>query len=261
MRALLPAVLLLAGCLAAPTHEGAAAADPALTMAWGVEECAFVIVAIPVDYAALAARLPAGFRLAPGTLGLLPSGPNATIEFDAYRCERVRWGSETTEDASYGSYYTGVLPPSALRQAGYNAYFVKWDVLVADDAARETLAAAGVPAHAGAAQVRIDGPTITASLGFDDGAGFSLTGAMRTPPASASAAPLPFTEYTPLEGGNLARWHARLHDAPFGQGAGVVELSPGWVRDLVGADRAPATFIAGTWNLDQADVAAPIVWP
>lgn len=241
---------LLAGCLGAP----AAPVEPASggTLRWGIEDCAFVIVAVPVDEAALAALLPEGFRLRASALATLPAGPRATLELDAYRCTRGRWGNATSEDLSYGSFYAAVEPPEALREDGYEAYFVKWDPLVQDADARASMLAAGLRAHEGEAVVGGTGSSVTASLTLDDGSGFSLTGVVGV--GDGTGDPLPFMEFTPLEGGDLARWHARLHDAIIYPGTGVVELSPGWVRDLVGEDRAPATFIAGTWNLDEADV-------
>lgn len=249
------AALVVAGC-ASPGPEAAGAPEP---LPWGIEGCAFVIVAIPVDEAALAGRLPPGFALRPGRLGALPAGPRASIEVDAYRCTSARWGNATLEDASYGSYYAAVTPPEALREEGYDAVFVKWEALVADPATRAQLAASGLAAHGGDAQVSATGNAVTASLAFDDGGGFRFTGTVGPPQALAE--PLPFVEFTPLAEGGLARWHARLHDASIGQGAGVVELPAGWVREIVGAERAPATFIAGTWNLDEADLTLPIAWP
>lgn len=228
--------------------------------AWGIDSCAFVIAAVPVDEAALAARLPAGFGLAPGRLAPLPAGPRATVELDAYACEEGAWGNATLRGLAYGSHYASVILPDALRDPGYDAAFVKWDTLVADADARAALARAGAPAHGGDARVSIASPTVRAALAFDDGGGFALTGTLGA--QRAQETPLPFVEYTPLAEGGLARWHARLHDARIATGAGIVELPEGsWVRDLAGAPRVPVTFIAGAWSLDEADVAWPIAWP
>lgn len=252
MRAALIIAIVLAGC-ADPSPDAPAAPGAHDSLAWRLDGCAFVIVAVPVDAARLEAALPDGFALAPGRLAALPSGPSATIELDAYRCEIGAWGNATHARMSYGSSYTAVVPPDALREEGYDAYFVKWDPLVADPAARAMLVAAGMSARDGEASVGIAGARVSARVGLDDGSGFSFTGAMQQP--GAPGAPLPFMEFTPIgENGALARWHARLHDAAIGSGAGVVEIAPGWVRELVGAERSPATFIAGTWNVDEADV-------
>lgn len=248
--------LLVAGC-AGPDPDGpglppAPDARPTGAIAWGLAGCAFVIVSVPVDPAALAPHVPEGFAPAPGRLDPL----RASIELDAYRCDEGRWGDATLPDMSYGSVYVPVEPTAERREEGYGAYFVKWDPLVADEGVRARLVAAGLPAHAGDAQVAIAGGGVSASLGYAGGAGgFSIEGAVGA--LEPQGAPLPFMEFTPLEDGRLATWRARLHDAEIGQGAGVVELGPGWVREVVGMERAPATFIAGAWNVDQADVRLP----
>lgn len=258
MRLALAAAAVLAGCLA-PADPGGPASS-AGPLAWAIADCAFVIAQVPVDGERLAARLPEGFALAEGSpLAALPAGPRAAISLDAYHCARGAWGATGHVDISYGSHYVGVAPPDALREDGYDAYFVKWDPLVADDAARAQLAAAGMAARDGEARVVITpasgGALVEGSLVLDDGSGFALRGVAGE--QEAQGAPLPFIEFTPLAGGGLARWHARLHDASIGSGAGVVELPEGsWVRELVGAPRASAMFIAGTWNLDEADVTA-----
>ncbi|HUR67632.1 MAG TPA: hypothetical protein VM370_00170 [Candidatus Thermoplasmatota archaeon] len=250
--------LALAGCLAAPA---APASDGVAPRTWRIDGCAFVIAVVPVDEAALAARLPEGFALAPSRLPALPGIPRGAVELDAYQCAGGAWFGRNATPLAYGSHYAAVAAPDALQQEGYDATFVKWDTLVADDAARASLALAGAPVHDGDALVTIDGARLTASLSFDDGTGFSLTGALQPP--AAQGAPLPFMEFTPLAGGSaLARWHARLHDARIGSGAGVVQLPEGsWVREMVGAPSAPVQLIAGTWNLDEADVAFPVAWP
>ena len=246
------AMLALAGCAAPNLAPPTSAPSP--IHPWGITHCAFVIAAVPVDEAKLAARLPKGFTLAPGRLSALPAGPRAAIELDAYRCASGVAFDGNLTDLAYGSHYAAVTPPDALKEKGYDAVFVKWDFLAPDAPRRAVFLQAGLPAHAGDATVDISQTgSVQATLTFADGGGFSVTG-MIQPPQPAGA-PLPFMEYTPLADGGLARWHARLHDASIGSGAGVVQLAPGsWVRDVVGSDSAPATIIAGTWNLDEADV-------
>lgn len=253
MRALLVAAALLAGCTTlAPAPEPTTKTHP-----WGLDACTFVIANVKVDAARLQARLPAGFSLAPTEIDALPAGPDATLAFDAYRCDEGAGFNGTLRDLSYGSHYAAVRPPPELAQTGYDAVFVKWDPLIPDTPRRDVLVAAGMAAHDGEANVQISGPQVTASLTFADGGGFTLTGIVGS--ANAQEAPLPFMEYTPLAGGtSLARWHARLHDASIGQGAGTVQVLTPWAREVVGNDRAPAQFIAGTWNLDEADVTWPV---
>ncbi|HLE95855.1 MAG TPA: hypothetical protein VI997_00660 [Candidatus Thermoplasmatota archaeon] len=256
-----------AGCAVpadSPSDEVADAAPPT-AHAWGLAECAYVIAVVPVDPARLAEHLPEGFAPAPSLLRVLPAGPRSSIELDAYHCASgVALDGAALADVSYGSYYTAVAAPEELEEDGYDAVFVKWDFLVPDETRRATLVAGGLPARGGSSAVAVTaapagGVFVEAVLALDDGGGFALRGVASAPDTQDE--PLPFMEYTPLDRGGLARWHARLHDATFASGEGVVEIAPGWVRDVVGADRAPATFIAGDWNLDEADLAFPIEWP
>lgn len=244
--------LLAAGCVAASPSASLPQTHP-----WGIAQCAFVIASVPVDEAKLAARLPPGFAPAPGALA---AASRASLDLDAYQCEGgVGLDGAPLQRVTYGSHYATVVAPAALRQAGYNATFVKWDFLAPDKSALARLRAAGFPAHDGSASVTLQGATVGGAVAFADGGGFTVMGTVQAP--EPAAAPLPFMEFTPLGNGSLAVWHARLHDAAIGSGAGVVTLAPGWARDLVGTEQAPASLIAGTWNLDEADVTFPVTWP
>lgn len=261
--ALAVACLFLSGCLQpspGPPEPGPATGSDAHTYSWGISDCAFVIVAVPVERERLAPFLPEGFRPAPTRLSPLPAGPRASIELDAYRCRTGVGLDGTLDDLAYGSYYVAVEVPPSLHVTGHEAYFVKFDVLVPDAPRRTQWQDVGLPARAGDARVAVAGPTVFASLDLAGAGGFRLTGTVGA--AEPLVRPLPFMEYTPLGAGSLARWRARLHDADIAEGAGTVEILPGsWVADLVGATRVPATFIAGTWNLDEANVTLPIAWP
>jgi len=254
--------LLVAGCLSASTPQTGpptTSAPTSVTYPWGITECAFTIVSIPVPADRLASRLPANFRVGPSTFSRVPS--EAALDLDVYDCKAGVGLNETLSGVDYGSFYTGVTPPDELREDGYGAYFVKWDFLVPDAARRNVFRAAGLPSHDGSADVTVTQGVVTASLELADAGGFRFTGTVGD--LQPQAAPLPFMEYTPLAGpASLARWHARLHDARIGEGAGEVELVPGsWVADLAGSTRVPATAIAGVWNLDEADVTFPVPWP
>lgn len=254
------------GCASSPPPFGAPPPGPTpapATYPWGISDCGFVIVSIPVDEDRLSARLPTGFELRPTALGNLPAGPRGTIELDAYTCRSGIGFNGSIPGVQYGSYYATVIPPGELREPDVRAYFVKWDFLVPDAERRGVFDNAGLPAHDGSGEVSIAGPggLVAASLVLADAGGFRFAGTIG--PLEPQAAPLPFMEYTPLaSGGALAQWHARLHDARIGEGTGEVELLAGsWLVDVVGASRVPATAIAGVWNLDEADVTFPVVWP
>lgn len=253
------ALLVTAGCFASPVAqpaEGPTSAGAPSGGPWRIDSCAFVIAAVKVRAADLAPHLPSGFAA-------ITQAGVAEIHFDAYRCGEVSWlGAAPIADAGYGSVYVPVVAPTALREPGYGNYFVKYDTLVTDADAQSALEDAGLPARAGDATVELTalaGGAFAIDASLDMGAvGFRVTGSGAAGQAQDGA--LPFVEYTPLAQGGLARWHARLHDANIAPGAGVIEIR-GWPAVALGVDRAPATLIAGTWNLDQADVSYPIPWP
>lgn len=233
------------------------------TYPWGLEQCRYVIAVVPVAAERLQPLLPEGFtprRSQPaGTevLGL----PDGELHADAYACDgATALDGGRLDGAMYGSFYVPVEPPQALADPAYPASFVKLDFLSWDLAAQDWLVSQGLPAHPGVAAVLPEGQRLTAFLSMDEGAGpgFTLVGTFGL--AEAQVGDLPFLEATPLAGGGLAVWHARLHDATFARGAGVLQVQ-GPLRDVVGGDSVPVQFSTGTWNLDQADVTFPVAWP
>ncbi|MGQ0536277.1 MAG: hypothetical protein ACT4PT_09415 [Methanobacteriota archaeon] len=259
-RLLVAAASVSAGCIGGGPPESTP--DGPTTIAsypWGISDCAYVIAVAQADAAALQERLPTGF--APRRID---AGGLAEIHFDAYACAEGQWlDGERLAPLSYGSVYVPVEAPAALREDGYEAYFVKFDFLLPDAGRRDRLEAAGLPARDGEARVSATpagaaGVAVDAALSLVPDVGFAFRGAAGPP--EGQDVPLPFVEYTPLSGGGLARWHARLHDATTSLGTGVLEVR-GWPADVLGAPTVPATFATGRWNLDEADVAFPIPWP
>jgi hypothetical protein len=250
----LPALLaLFAGCASSPVAP-ASPPLPAEAWPWGIEGCAFVIAMAPVDAQRLQQHLPEGFQ--PAQAG------QAEVHFDAYDCRGATGpGGGDLGPTQYGSVYVPVSVPAPLKVPGYGLYFLKTDFLVPDDGVRALFLGHGFPAWDG--RVSIDasaaGAAWQVSSDLGDGGGFAFTGAAG--PASPQQAPLPFVEYTPLAGGGLARWHARLHDASIASGRGLLRVQGGWAEDVVGAGPVPASFIAGMWNLDEAGVEFPVPWP
>lgn len=240
---LLLAAFAVAGC-ASPAAEPDAQAGPT-TWRWGIEGCSFTIAVAPVDDAALRPFLPPGFA------------SRGEVHFDAYVCDGATGpDGEALGPTQYGSVYVPVTVPKELEVEGYSAYFLKTDILVSDPGVRARYQGAGFPAHGGSAAASA-GPASTAALDMD-GTGFRLTGAAA--PASPQGQPLPFIEYTVLADGSLARWRARLHDASIASGQGLLEVRGGWAEAVTGPEVA-ASFIAGTWNLDQTTVEFPVAWP
>jgi hypothetical protein len=255
VRSVLAVAVLLAGCLGSPGHG-----DEPATYRWGLDGCRFVIAVIPVETAVAQRLVPAGFTPRPSSLAAVPGAPGAEVHADAYDCaDGTALDGSRLDDVHYGSFYVPVDPPEELREPGYEAAFVKLDFLAWDPGALRTLRDGGLPAYAGTAIVVGTGNQIDAALSMQGGSGFRLMGAFG--PAASQDGVLPFIEHTPLDGGagGLATWHARLHDASFATGTGVLTVD-GPMADVVGA-RVAVQFSTGTWHLDQADLAFPIAWP
>jgi hypothetical protein len=253
--ALVSALAALASAAAGCAAPEAAPAEAGPTLwRWGVEDCAFAIAVAPVSAADLQPYLPRGFMPRPSG-GAAPH--EAEVHFDAYDCRGASGpDGEALGPTDYGSVYVPVLVPKELEVEGYSAYFLKTDILVPSTAVRARYQEAGFPAHAGTATLA-GGPAWSVALDME-GTGFSLDGAAG--PASPQQAPLPFVEYTVLADGSLARWTAQLHDASIASGQGLLEVHGGWAEAVTGRQVA-ASFIAGTWNLDQTTVEFPVPWP
>lgn len=269
-RGALLAVLALAAAAAGCLGDAPAEAGPR-TYPWGLEECRYAIAVVPLPASTLQPLLPPGFtprRTLPPEAAALPGAPDAELHADAYQCAGATGlDGGRVQGASYGSFYVPVEAPAGVADPAYPAAFVKLDFLAWDPARAQVLQDGGLPAHRGVAAVVHEGARLTALLAFHEDAqgagdlgGFSLTGAFG--PAEPQEGDLPFLEATPLDGdgGGLAVWHARLHDATFATGTGILRVE-GPLRDVVGGEAVPVRFATGTWNLDQADVTFPIPWP
>lgn len=257
--AVLFAVAMAAGCLDHPAGE----APTTITYQWGLSDCQYVIAVATVPRDRLAPLLPSGFEARPARASVPGAGLGedlGELHADAYTCAGgVGLDGRPLREVEYGSFYVPVEPPAALREPGYEAYFVKLDFLAPDALRTPALSEAGLPAHGGEANAAsADGIHWTAFLDMPHVGRFGFEGVAGPP--EAQAAPLPFVEHSPLDAGGLAVWHARLHDATFGAGAGTMTLE-GPMAEVAGAPTVPVTFSAGAWNLDEADVTFPVAWP
>lgn len=257
MRAILAVVLVAAtaGCLGEPAQEP----QPVAHYRWGLDGCQYVIAVMTLPRERLLPLLPEGFEPRPAQ-DSLPGAEMGELHADAYNCAKgTALDGGRLGDVDYGSFYVPVDPPAELREPGYEAYFVKLDFILADGLRAPMLKEAGLPVHGGEATVSSpDGVHWSAVLDMSTAGKFVVEGVAG--PAQPQEAPLPFIEHSPLTGGGLALWHARLHDATFATGIGTIQLQ-GPMAEVAGAPSLPVTFSAGTWNLDQADLTFPIAWP
>lgn len=246
---LLVAALLLPGCVLDPRSLEAPDPEPTV-LPWGLSGCSFVIAVVPVPAAALAARLPSGFRvLTPAEAGL-PSDPrgDGNLGVEAWRCNQGVGHNASVElnDVSYGAVFTFVEPPPELRDNESRYHFVKWDVLVPDAERRVLLAERGVPAQNGTVEFRRfqeAAGRIALDAGLDLNGTYAFQGVAGAPAGDSSA--FSFTEFTPTPHG-LVRWRTNVTAGTLVAGGGVLATPPGFVREVVGAERVQAYLLAGS---------------
>jgi hypothetical protein len=267
--ALLALPLLLAGCLATPTPSGPA---PGTTMpgtyAWGLTDCTWLIAFAPVDEAALARVLPAGFTPArdsplPSPVGDLVAQPSVAVEM--FRCASGRGLNGDVAPLDYGSFYTTVTPPDSYRTTATDGnYWLKWTVLVPDAERREALAAGGLDVRGGAVTLEgVDGAQpgsiVQGSLDLE-GIGVSrMTFVVRGTGASTDESW--FREFTPTPAGGIAVWQAYYidqGDAAFGRG--LLEVPEGSLpAELLGTTRVQTNIATGGFTFRNGTIALPSV--
>lgn len=259
-RTLVLAILLLpalAGCTT-PRDLFEAPTIPAQTHPWGLRECSYVVAVLPASAARVQQHLPDGFRaLAPQDVGLPRDarGADGNVGVEAWRCgQGVGSNNTTLESPVYGATFAFVEPPAELKENGTRFYFVKWDVLIPDEARRTLLEDAGVTAYNGSVTLT-RGP---AALDRAFVATLAMNGTYTMRGAAAQASNLTefrFVEFTAVPDG-LVVWRASVAGTALG-GAGTVALPPGRLRDVVGSDSAQAFFLSGTASFEPANFTLP----
>ncbi|MGQ0536485.1 MAG: hypothetical protein ACT4PT_10475 [Methanobacteriota archaeon] len=263
---------LFAAVLAAPIVAGCLSADDTVSseaslgvpriLPWGLDSCDFVVAFIPVAADRVADRLPEGFRaLSPAELGLPPDmRGDATVSVEAFTCPSGVGLNGTVEEMTYGSLFITVEPPEELKEPDTEMYFVKYDVLIPDEDRREALAAAGVPARAGTAAFTqhhaLPGGTIfVGSIAFDDTESYGVNGF--APQDAGSFEGFNFVEFTPVPGG-FVTWRSAVDITRDQAGTGYVRVAQGtWLADIVGVERAPASFLSLTGSFVDASITLP----
>src|SRR5687767_5211523 len=88
-----------------------------------------------------------------GGAAVSPMNPSDEGNFgiEMFTCDAGVGLNGSVPDLVYGSLFTAVLPPAAMRVPGAKHHFVKWDVLIPDADRRALLQSEGVPAVDGKA--------------------------------------------------------------------------------------------------------------
>lgn len=259
---------MLAGCVTPPATEPAPS-TPALSspapIAWTMANCHFGVALTAVPAAAVQPFVPEGFRIqsvaeagAEGQVGQDVPNPqdDGNIGFEVFRCEKGSTLDGQMDGMVYASVFTGVEPPADLRRDVQN-HFVKWDVLIPDDARREVLVAAGIAAHAGqaTAATEILGASMTS---YEGSATIEGLGAFAF--SGRSVAPLPdgaFTEYTETPNG-LVEWTMRYHLVSGGAGPQTVTIPDGaWFNEIIPAGTHEGFGFSGIIDFEEGSIAFP----
>lgn len=255
-------VLLLPGCVEPPSAQApppSSTAGEARVLPWGLEGCEYIVGMIPVEPSALEPHLPEGFVAVP-FLNLAAGTPadRAILGVEAFVCERGATLDGESTGMEYGSFWTSVRPPEELAHEDASLHTVRWDTLVPDAPRREALAAAGLPARAGSAEVR-DAPGGREARYELDGVGaMDLSMTMTRRPIAAPPSGIA-VEFMPAEGGGLAVWRADYAwEGEVLGGHGHVTLPEGsWPAEVAGGARVPAQFHAGRWSFTNGSVTLP----
>ena len=251
------ALLVLPGCLSGPAADAPPGAAPAPgapgVLPWSLTECAFLVAFVPVKAERLAPHVPGGFTLstAGGPLGAVQG--EAYVGVEAFQCASGAGLEGEVAPLEYGSFFTAVEPPAALRMEA-DALFLKWDVLVPDAPRREALLAEGLPARAGTATLERPlgpAPRILATLTLEDVGAFRVDGLVQGQGPLAEGA---FVEYMAREDGGVALWRAAWETHALERGRAMVTFEPGsWVAEVAGG-QAPASFITGSWTFHDGTI-------
>lgn len=254
----LPALLLLlplAGC-ATPLTDGPNAVPASTLLPWTLTQCRYVVGWSEADPAAIQRNLPEGFTVRAGAPLGLPLAPaaRALVGTEAFECASGSGLNGTVEPMLYASIWIPVVPPEDLQVEGVDAVYYKIHVLVPDAPRRDAFLGMGLSVANGSIAwnpATLPGGT-SAALTLEDVGAFSFQ--LAQPQSAQAREGSEFMEVTPAgEGGadGYAVWRANFSwDEPtFTQGRGFIDWPAGhWVTTAIGAQRAPATFHAGSWS-------------
>lgn len=264
---LLLATVLAAGCLDQLRGDLEAEPVPAFSavMPWRLDECQYAIAIVPADPAAFADRVPEGFRvLAVNEIPGLPAReePRArgNLGIETFACAGGSGVNETANltDVQYGSVFTFVEPPAALRDPNATYHFVKFEVLVPDAERQALLVAEDIPAMNGTAvfsRYQDVGPAsvVQSRLALLNDT-YDLEAASGAP--MEALASISFVEFSVGEHG-FTIWHANVTSSAVTGGVGQLLVGEeSWVADVVGT-RVQAYYLAGRGSLTEGSIKIP----
>lgn len=243
----------LAGCIADEPSNSAGTGLPAVqlprpdSIEWGLTQCQAAIVLFDVAAEKVQPHLPDGFKPLPVASGVsgVPANPASGGSFgiEMFTCQQGIGLNETVESIAYGSYFAFAEPPAELKDATADYHFVKWDVLVPDEARRTLLQDVGVPALNGSAA--FESFTLDGSKGALRGT-LNMTGdhVFEGTTYAPGPATVRFLEFTAVPDG-LAVWKMDVTTTAIGIGPGKVTVPGGTLAaDVLGTGTHEGTLMA-----------------
>lgn len=256
-------MLLLSGCVSTPPG----ASDPApgdlaprTEIAWGLDECRFLIGIIRFDPALGEDYLPQGFSFAVGGPGVPVPVPveqlqRATLGVEGFSCASGHGLTDEVAPVAYGSFYFAVVPPAGSSAGEEAAHYLKHSVLIPDKDRREWFAAAGADVTNGSVIVTDSEAGRTTSMHLEGIGDIRLTAFVtQRYPASDG---FRFREFTPARDG-LVQWDAVASSPDSFSGRGLIELPEGSMpARLLGSTSGVVDMFGGTFTFGEGKVALP----
>ncbi len=252
------AMTTVSGCVAPPPSDDAAdesTTPPAFDgeLPWGLSECRYIVSWGFVDGDKIAPYLPEGFtvRRSDGVAGLPTPASDTLFGLDAMTCESGQGldGVEAPMDAGY--VWAAADAPESFLQDGIPAaeHYVKWEVLVPDDARRDFLSAYEVPVYDGSASVRDTALGKDAELHLD---GVGTLTIQTVESRTMGAFDGEFVKFTESADGVVA-WRAHAVSGERTTGDAVLSFpESSWMAEVVGDTTLRGGFHSGTWTYEPA---------
>lgn len=260
--------LLLSGCSggASDAEEGdegdADEGLPGLTIPWSLTDCRFGVAIVAAPGAIVSQYLPPGFR----TLSLAqlanPSAPNpngeGNVGVELFDCASGSGlAGEEIPGMVYASYFSAVEPPAALLEDA-DFYFVKWDVLIPDEARRTLLMSYYVPASGGEVTFSQE-PELGSMAGHAGTVAWDTHGSTDTLAGTgvAEQSAGSFVEFTSTPGG-LAVWRMNFTWSGGGLGPQTVMVgSGGLAAQLIGTQPKAGIGYSGVATFSGGSLVLP----
>ena len=272
MRVLVSILVLAAALAGCADLRGNLEAEPAPAfrevLAWGTTNCQFAVAIMAIDQSDIGARVPEGFRVL--SIPEIPDFPvpaeprgDGNLGVELFSCESGT-GLNATANVTpmvYGSVFSFVEPPADKRDENATYHFLKWDVLIPDEARRAMLVAEGVPAVPGNvtfSRFQDVGPLTAIQGRMELGEDVYVFDAGGQAQDVAAMGAISFVEFTDVGRDEFVVWRTNMTAQTMQSGSGFLDLSgASWVREVVGSARPQAYYLTGLASFEDGSIALP----